>query len=91
MPILAIRGNRRQETVSMPEYSLNEQNENLIFGIQLMERHVLAFKERKQHKLVPVLPPKREHRHNLRQSRAYAMPRTHTNRFKNTFIPSMCT
>ena len=42
-------------------------------------------------KLVPVLPPKREHRHNLRQSRAYAMPRTHTNRFKNTFIPSMCT
>ena len=36
------------------------------------------------HKLVPVLPPKREHRHNLRQSRAYnyAMPRTHTNRFK---------
>ena len=43
------------------------------------------------HKLVPVLPPKREHRHNLRQSRAYAMPRTHTNRFKNTFIPSMCT
>ena len=43
------------------------------------------------HKLVPVLPPKREHRHNLRQSRAYAMPRTHTNRFKNTFFPSMCT
>ena len=35
-------------------------------------------------KLLPVLPPKR-------QSRAYAMPRTHTNRFKNTFIPSMCT
>ena len=27
----------------------------------------------------------------LRQSRAYAMPRTHTNRFKNTFIPSTCT
>ena len=44
MPILAIRGNRRQETVSMPEYSLNEQNRNIIFGIQLMERHVLAFK-----------------------------------------------
>ena len=44
MPILAIRGNRRQETVSMPEYSLNEQNGNLIFGIQLMERQVLAFK-----------------------------------------------
>ena len=43
------------------------------------------------HKLVPILPPKREHRHNIRQSRAYAMPRTHTNRFKNTFIPSMCT
>ena len=43
------------------------------------------------HKLLPVLPPKREHRCNLRQSRAYAMPRTHTNRFKNTFIPSMCT
>ena len=36
-------------------------------------------------------PPKREHRHNTRQSRAYAMPRTHTNRVKNTFIPSMCT
>ena len=44
MPILAIRGNRRQETVSMPEYSLNEQNGNRIFGIQLMERRVLAFK-----------------------------------------------
>ena len=44
MPILAIRGNRRQETVSMPEYSLNEQNGNIIFGIPLMERHVLAFK-----------------------------------------------
>lgn len=44
MPILAIRGNRRQETVSMPEYSLNEQNGNRIFGIQLMERHVLVFK-----------------------------------------------
>ena len=44
MPILAIRGNRRQETVSMPEYSLDEQNRNIIFGIQLMERHVLAFK-----------------------------------------------
>ena len=44
MPILAIRGNRRQKTVSMPEYSLNEQNGNRIFGIQLMERHVLAFK-----------------------------------------------
>ena len=42
------------------------------------------------HKLVPVLPPKREHRYNLRQSRAYAMPRTRTNRFKNTLIPSMC-
>ena len=28
---------------------------------------------------------------NLRQARAYVMPRTHTNRFKNTFIPSMCT
>ena len=45
MPILAIRGNRRQETVSMPEYSLNEQNGSIIFEIQLMERHVLAFKE----------------------------------------------
>ena len=44
MPILAIRGNRRQETVSRPEYSLDEQNRNIILGIQLMERHVLAFK-----------------------------------------------
>lgn len=44
MPILAIRGNRRQETVSMPEYSLNEQNGNIIFGIPLMERRVVAFK-----------------------------------------------
>ena len=42
------------------------------------------------HKLVPVLPPKREHRYNLRESRAYAMPHARTNRFKNTFIPSMC-
>ena len=44
MTILAICGNRRQETVSMPEYSLNEKNGSIIFGIQLMERHVLAFK-----------------------------------------------
>ena len=42
------------------------------------------------HKLSSVLPPKREHRYNLRQSRAYTMPRIYTNRFKNTFIPSMC-
>ena len=41
-------------------------------------------------KRAPVVPPKREHRYNLIQSRAYAMPRTHTARFKNTFIPSMC-
>ena len=53
--------------------------------------HVMLYNTCPDHKLVPVLPPKREHRHNLRQSRAYAMPRTHTNRFKNTFIPSMCT
>ena len=44
MPILAIRGNRRQETVSMPKYSFNQQNKNIIFGIQLIETHVLAFK-----------------------------------------------
>ena len=44
MPILTIRGNRRQETVSVREYSLNEKNGNIIFGIQLMERHVFAFK-----------------------------------------------
>ena len=34
MPILAIRGNRIQLNKGM----------NIIFGIQLMERHVLAFK-----------------------------------------------
>ena len=33
-PILAIRGNRRQETVSMP--SLKQQNLTIMSGIQLM-------------------------------------------------------
>ena len=44
MPILAIRSNRWQETVSKPKYSVKKQNWIIIFGIQLMRSQVIAFK-----------------------------------------------
>ena len=40
--ILAIRSNRRQETVSMLKYCLKWQNWTIIFGVQLMRRHLTA-------------------------------------------------
>ena len=43
--ILAIRDNRWQETVSMPEYDLKKQNWTIFFRIQLMHRQVLTFYE----------------------------------------------
>jgi len=45
MSILAIRSNRRQETVSKLKYSRKKQNWIIIFRIQLMGRQVLAFKK----------------------------------------------
>jgi len=35
MSMIAIRCNRRQETVLMPKHSLKQQNWTIIFGIQL--------------------------------------------------------
>ena len=43
----------------------------------------------KTHKLRSLLPPKNEHKYNLRHKRAYTRPVIHTKRFQNTFIPSM--
>ena len=43
MPTLAIQSNRRQEIVSMPNYSLELQNWAISFGIQFMRTQVLAF------------------------------------------------
>ena len=43
LSILAIRSNRQQETVSIAKYSLISQNSAVIFGFQLMRKHVLAF------------------------------------------------
>ena len=40
-----IRSNRRQETVSMPKYSLKEQNWTIMFRIQLMEDTFKLLKE----------------------------------------------
>ena len=42
------------------------------------------------HKLFPLLPPCNLPKCNLRRSRAFVLPRCNTNRFKKTFIPSMC-
>jgi len=42
MSILAIRCNRRQETVSMAKYSLKKQNWNIIFEIKLKRRHSVS-------------------------------------------------
>ena len=43
LSILAIRSNRQQETVLTDKYSLISQNSAVIFGFQLMRKHVLAF------------------------------------------------
>ena len=45
MPILTIRNNKRQETVSVPKCSLTEQTRTFFGGIKLMRRHVLALKK----------------------------------------------
>ena len=55
MSILAIRSNRRSETISMPSYGLKDQNWPIIFGIQLMRIHVLAFLK------IPSVASKRVH------------------------------
>ena len=41
--MLAIGGNRWQETVSMPSMALNNKPGHIIFGIQLMRRKFLSF------------------------------------------------
>ena len=63
MSILAIRSNIRSETISMPSYSLKDQNWPIIFGIQLMRIHLLAFWK------IPSVASKRVHvrkNHGLR-------------------------
>ena len=55
MSILAIRSNRRSETISTPSYGLKDQNWPIIFGIQLMRIHVLAFLK------IPSVTSKRVH------------------------------
>ena len=40
MSILAIRGTRQQETVSIPKYSLKYQNQIIIFKIHLRQNPV---------------------------------------------------
>ena len=42
------------------------------------------------HNLFPLLPPRNLPKYNLRRSRTFVLPRCNTNRFKKTFIPSMC-
>ena len=53
MTILAIRCNRRQETVSVPRYSLKKQTWTIIFRIQLMRRHISVFFLSKQRDTAP--------------------------------------
>ena len=45
MSILAIRGDRRKETISMPRYSLKLQNWTILSGIQLMRKTFQLFKD----------------------------------------------
>ena len=45
MSILAICGNRRKETISMPKYSLKRQNWTILSGIQLMRNTFQLFKD----------------------------------------------
>ena len=42
------------------------------------------------HKLYPLLPPKHQSKYNVSHKRSYELPITYTNRFRNTFIPSIC-
>ena len=42
------------------------------------------------HKLSHLLPPRNQAQYKLRHSRAYAIPRAHTQRFKRSFMPAMC-
>ena len=47
--ILAIHCNRRRETLSMPKYSLKEQNWTIIFGIQLVNSITVCTDGRSRH------------------------------------------
>ena len=43
------------------------------------------------HKLRNLLPPLQEDNYNFRNKRLFSIPMMRTERFKRTFIPSMCT
>ena len=43
-----------------------------------------------QHKLASLLPPKHRGHYNTRHKRVYDLPRFYTNRFRQSFIPAMC-
>ena len=42
-----------------------------------------------EHKLSHLLPPRNQSRYNLRCHRSYALPRSHTERFRRSFIYAM--
>ena len=53
--ILALRSNRRQETVSMLKLSIKQQNWlAIVFGIQLIWRHILAFQKKANSVIEPL-------------------------------------
>ena len=46
-----------------------------------------SIEEKDNHKLKELLPPKNLQPNNLRTNRKYNLPKMHTNRFSNSFIP----
>ena len=58
--------------------------------VSLCNKFFNSIVENPGHKLFPLLPLRNLPKYNLRRSRALILPRCNTNRFKKTFIPSMC-
>ena len=55
----------------------------------LCEKLFLKISTDSDHKLHALLPPKHQAKYNLRHKRLYDLPMANTNRFRNTFVPSM--
>jgi hypothetical protein len=55
----------------------------------LCEKLFLKISTDSDHKLHELLPPKHQAKDNLRYQRLHDLPMTNTNRFRNTFLPSM--
>ena len=60
--------------------SLSDRRENMCK--QLFEQM-----QKPDHKLNYLLPPKREEKYNLRNSKPYRLPKCKTKRYKDSFIP----